>query len=127
MRTKFYLSSRFARKDELRGYAADLIDKRHSVTSTWLMLDNDDVNQYGYEARADLDDIRRSDIIINFTEAPNTVHSTGGRHVEHGYALAYDKKQLFVGPRENLFHHLPRFANCFFPDWESLLVAVPNA
>ena len=32
----------------------------------------------------------------------------GGRHVEFGLALAAGKRLCIVGPRENIFHFLPR-------------------
>lgn len=32
----------------------------------------------------------------------------GGRHVEFGVAVASCKRLVVIGPRENIFHHLPR-------------------
>jgi hypothetical protein len=48
----------------------------------------------------------RADAVIIFTEIPNTVLATGGRHVEFGLALAHGKRVFVVGPRENVFHYL---------------------
>jgi hypothetical protein len=47
-----------------------------------------------------------ADAVIIFTEIPNTVLATGGRHVEFGLALAQGKRVIVVGPRENVFHYL---------------------
>ncbi len=47
-----------------------------------------------------------ADAVIIFTEIPNTILATGGRHVEFGLALAQGKRVIIVGPRENVFHYL---------------------
>ena len=47
-----------------------------------------------------------ADTVIIFTEIPNTILATGGRHVEFGLALAQGKRVIIVGPRENVFHYL---------------------
>ena len=47
-----------------------------------------------------------ADAVIIFTEIPNTILATGGRHVEFGLALAQGKRMIIVGPRENVFHYL---------------------
>jgi len=58
-----------------------------------------------------VEDVIRADCILCFTEEP-TEHvswaARGGRHVEFGVALAMGKRLCVVGPRENIFHHLPR-------------------
>ena len=40
-----------------------------------------------------------ADAVITFTEIPNTILATGGRHVEFGLALAQAKRVIVVGPR----------------------------
>jgi len=50
-----------------------------------------------------LDDIKRADVVAVFTDAPS---STGGYHVEFGYALGLDKPIEVVGPPLNVFHAL---------------------
>ena len=51
-----------------------------------------------------------ADAVIIFTEIPNTILATGGRHVEFGLALAQGKRVIIVSPvvspRENVFHYL---------------------
>src|SRR5260370_9542714 len=57
-------------------------------------------------ARQDCEDLMAADAVIIFTEIPNTILATGGRHVEFGLALAQGKRVTIVGPRENVFHYL---------------------
>ena len=45
----------------------------------------------------------------------------GGRHVEHGYAMALGKRIVVVGPREHVFHTDP--ATEVYADWASFLTA----
>jgi hypothetical protein len=63
-----------------------------------------------------VEDVKRADCLISFTEdltVPNT--SRGGRHVEFGLALALAKLCYIVGPVENVFHEL---ADKRFMTWE---------
>ena len=57
-------------------------------------------------ARQDCEDLMAADTVIIFTEIPNTILATGGRHVEFGLALAQGKRMIIVSPRENVFHYL---------------------
>lgn len=52
------------------------------------------------EAREDLLDIHRADAMV-FLNGPST---TGGMHVEFGFALAKGKNILFVGEPSSIFH-----------------------
>src|SRR5260221_13260147 len=56
-------------------------------------------------AAEDLADIDQADAVVLFTQAGR--HFAGGRHVEAGYALGKGKRLVVVGPRENVFYHLP--------------------
>lgn len=58
-------------------------------------------------AQDDLADVRRCNVMVNFTEPPNSC-GRGGRHVEFGLAAAWGKRLIVVGYRENVFHHLPQ-------------------
>lgn len=81
----------------------------HYVTSRWIYGLHEDKNltedQY---AQQDLEDIRRADAFLLFTDAPQFATTSGGRHVETGFALANSKPIAIIGPRENIFHHLPQ-------------------
>jgi len=45
---------------------------------------------------------------MGFTEPENvnSKYKRGGRHVEFGYAIAYGKRLVIVGPLENAFYYL---------------------
>lgn len=58
-------------------------------------------------ANDDFQDVLEADCIINFTEAPRSSTTRGGRHVEFGIALALSLRIIVVGHRENIFHWLP--------------------
>ena len=56
-------------------------------------------------------------MIVSFTESPRSVSSRGGRHVEFGLGLAWNKIVVVVGPRENVFHCLSDVYQ--FDDWDT--------
>jgi hypothetical protein len=102
---RYHLAARFARRVELCRYREQLLSIGDTVTSRW--LDFPKKPKWSSEiARADCQDLMAADSVIIFTERPNTVLATGGRHVEFGLALAQDKGVIIVGPRENVFHYL---------------------
>lgn len=125
---KIYLAARYSRREELNGYRKQLESVGHVVTSTWLNGTHTQIHEgqslRGADERArfaleDLADIKKSDWVISFTEAPDAKSSRGGRHVEFGLARAFSKMCTVVGYRENVFHHLPgvilfdTFEGCF--------------
>jgi hypothetical protein len=112
---KIYLAARYSRRDEMRAVADQLRQFGHEVTSRW--LETEWVNRPDSGAAAppeyreqyaviDMEDVRASHCVISFTEAPGD-GSRGGRHVEFGLAVAWGRRLVVVGFRENLFHHLP--------------------
>lgn len=59
-------------------------------------------------ALLDLADIDHADLLIAFTAASVMSSGTsGGRHVETGYALGHGIPVVVVGEPENVFHHHP--------------------
>lgn len=66
--------------------------------------------------RRNRDDLLTADCVVSFTEAPRSSNSRGGRHVEHGMAVALGKRIVVVGHRENVFHCLPEVE--FFQAWQ---------
>ena len=129
---KIYLAARYSRRAELLEYAGELREAGHEVTSTWLQGEHQLANRYNTAgaveaatdtvpmvarpfALADYADVWAADIVVSFTEAPRSGASRGGRHVEFGLALAWNKTVLVVGPRENVFHTLPQVAQ--FDSW----------
>ena len=105
---RIYIASRYDRRFEMLGITGVLMRAGHSVTSRWIEGRGD-----GPEVAAaeDFEDVLRADCLVSFTEEPAagvTWAARGGRHVEFGLALAAGKRLCVVGPRENIFHFLPR-------------------
>lgn len=129
--TRVYLAARYSRRVELLQYRQDLELLGYTVNSRWLngthqiaddgrpigeagelLVEGTSVETPAVELRRhflreDMEDVAACDILVSFTEPPRSEHSRGGRHVEHGMALAYAKEIVIVGPRENLFHWHP--------------------
>lgn len=112
---KIYLAARYSRRDSMRLLRDELVRMGHTVTSRWLETewanrpDQSSAAPPEYRekyAEIDMEDVKAADCVINFTEAPGD-SSLGGRHVEFGLAVAWGKRLVVVGHRENLFHHLP--------------------
>jgi hypothetical protein len=117
-----YLSARFDRRAEIANYAPILLRHGFGIASSWLWDPQEPTWDGAVRAAAevDLNELDHADVLIAFTEAPNPIGgNTGGRHVELGYALAKGKRIIVVGPRENVFHHLPGIYCC-----ESLSAAI---
>lgn len=107
---KIYLCGRFGRRAELAEHAQALAEDGHEITATWLCETSAD-DQYLTSqecqgaAKLDTTDIDRSDLVLVFSEAPDSPYGRGGRHFEHGWAAAKGKEILIVGPMENVFSH----------------------
>lgn len=129
---RIYLASRYSRFPELQTYRAELEAAGHIVTSRWIngdhQIDDAGLSLQAKEAerirfaQEDRDDLLCADCVISFTEAPRSSNSRGGRHVEHGMALAVGKRVIVVGHRENVFHCLPEVE--FFRTWQEALRAI---
>ncbi len=119
-----YLTARFARKDKMATYAEDLNRLGHHVTSRWLGVEFDPSTPLSHPnwsqlAQQDIDDIRRADALICFTET-----SSGGaaRHVEFGIGFGLGKRIYIVGSVEHLFHTLPQLE--VYPEWDAMIRAM---
>ncbi|SRR6266699_3918706 len=129
---RIYLASRYSRFRELQGYRAELEAAGHTITSRWIngdhQIDDAGLSTQAKEserirfAQEDRDDLLKADWVVSFTEAPRSSNSRGGRHVEHGFALALGKRVVVVGYRENVFHCLPEIE--FFSTWEEARAAL---
>lgn len=129
-----YLAARYSRNAEMRERRDFFRRWGYEVTSRWIDRhpDDDGVPQLQSSftpevlattpdvtqpfAEVDLEDLDRADTVISFTEGPRGVGGKGGRHVEFGYAVAAGKQLVLVGPREHVFHTLPRVKQ--FDTWE---------
>ena len=114
-----YLSSRYARQEELRSYIQKFREAGHKVCSRWLTeadpaealphdLTDEAREQWGRVAERDYDDAVLCDVMVHFSEQPGTSWPGGGRNVELGIAIALGTPIVIVGPHENVFHYLPR-------------------
>lgn len=111
-----YLCARFARRVELRRYAADLERDGHTVTSAWIWIGDEASDETFLEwapddekrraAEEDYVDLCAADCLIAFTNPPGSYRG-GARHVELGLGIAMEKTVILVGPREHLMHWLP--------------------
>ena len=115
---KIYLAAQFARREELRAYAALLRGAGFETTSTWLdttnlingKMSNNSDDDNARRAVQDIVDVERADGVLFFSEDPLVGIPRGARHVEFGYALAQGKELAIIGGRENVFHWM-------LPDW----------
>jgi hypothetical protein len=106
---RIYIAARYDRRFEMLGVAAKLIRAGHDVTSRWIEGGRGG-NSELVAALEDVGELAHSDCLVTFTEQPERCvawAARGGRHVEFGIALACGKRLCVVGPRENVFHHLP--------------------
>lgn len=131
-----YLAGPYAARDRLNAFAADLRSMLVEVTASWLDETHDitpgtvdaatdlpdaDVAKH---ASDDLNDIGNADLLVLITAAvagvPNA--TSGGRHVETGFALAMPIPVLVVGEPENVFHRLGADQGVFIAkDWRDAL------
>ena len=110
-----YIAARDGRIQDARRVATILSNHNITITASWLNKDeseDQDHSAYPRIAAEDLHDIARADLFIFLSEEPTNPFGRGSRHVELGYALALGKIRVGIGPKENIFHHLPqlRFA-----------------
>lgn len=124
-----YMAAPFSLQYLINSLAGELRRAGVTVVSRW----HDPANGHGQnfadtdragmtrEALDDLADLRAADTVICFTQPPKTTYTSGGRHVEFGYALALGKTTFVVGPIENVFVNL---ANGVYGTWDELLTAL---
>lgn len=120
-RPKVYLASRYSRRAELQGYAAQLADLGLAeVPCRWLTEEHDwdggtsgeSLGKAQRYALDDIEDLERCHAVVVFTEEAGE-YRRGGSLVELGLALATGKHVVLVGPAPNVFCTLPavpRFA-----------------
>jgi hypothetical protein len=78
---RYHLAARYARRVELCGYRDQLFSIGDTVTSRWLEFRKMPSWSCGI-ARENCEDLMAADVVVVFTEMPNAVLATGGRHVE---------------------------------------------
>ena len=115
---KVYLASKYSRRLELKEHAKTFRAAGHEVICRWLdgshdVYGSDPDNDKKRWALEDLADIFNSRVIICFSESPGeTDLGKGGRHIEMGLAMAWNKTIILIGPKENMFHYLDNVFQC---------------
>ena len=109
-----YIAGRYGQREYFQEVATELTSRGMASVARWIFEDPDgdkmvaeairDPLAGSQFAKADLEDIRCSHVFLCFTTADS---STGGYHVELGYALATRLVPIIVGPPRNIFHALP--------------------
>jgi nucleoside 2-deoxyribosyltransferase len=133
-----YLAGRFDRQAEFCQYREELGRIDIEVVSRWL---NEPSNaervaagkepytdrEWGELASHDLEDVARANLVVAFTESADVGHTSGGRHVETGAALALGKPLIVVGSPENIFHRLTvknGYDVTVCADWHTSLIEI---
>lgn len=100
---KIYIAAPYPCRDEAIAVMRHLESQGHYVTSRWLKAPDELADEH---ARKDLVDVAEADLLLAINPAAFEDAGTGGRHVELGYAIAFDKQIVLVGRRSNIFHYL---------------------
>ena len=113
-----YIAGSWGTRIQLRGHAERLKQAGHVITADWLWAVEPEGawSDGGFKiAKRDLTAIDSSSLVLVSLTAPST---TGGYHVEMGYALGKYQQVWTVGPRYNGFQYL---AKRHFETWEACL------
>lgn len=138
---KTYLAAAYGRRAEIKRYADALKDERFpfrwgsrydherfEINSSW--LDKFDPAESAAEKLAwaikDMVELSGSELLIVFSNPPETDASSGGRHVETGIAIAKNIQIILIGPRENVFHYGP-WISARFDTWEDFFETIKPA
>jgi nucleoside 2-deoxyribosyltransferase len=119
--TKVYIAAPFEQREAAIALKAELVSRGVVVTSTWL-TDADSASMDALKKKGpdglfcdarlraieDFKNIDEADFFILFKlPAWHRKPTTGGHHVETGYAQAKGKPIIIFGGRENVFHYRP--------------------
>jgi nucleoside 2-deoxyribosyltransferase len=104
---KIYLAAMYSRRDEMAKIADRLKGLGFEITSNWV-YGAGEAKKDASIAIMDIRDVDRADVVISFTQPSGSFFTSGGRHVEFGYALGTGKHCIVIGERENVFHYHPR-------------------
>jgi len=120
---KVYIAAPYAGRQMVAHWIDRLTDAGHQPICRWADGTHP-VGQAGNASEAtlddrirwgmdDLEDVDNADAVIVLTaEAAGVIPAqatSGGRHIETGYAIAKNKIVVLVGEPENIFHWLPDF------------------
>jgi len=100
-----YIASRFRNKSGVKQLTAKFLTAKPPIHAIQSWPDEPEDNRPGFSAKCDLEEIQSADAVIVWTEDCELV--PGGMHFEAGYALGLGKRVIQIGPRVNIFYHLP--------------------
>ena len=100
---KVYIAGRWSKKGEIAVFANKVKELGYLITARWLAAGDEKNGPISWKdyAKRDEQDIYDADIFILFTETDPPERNS--RLVELGYALAYAKEVIIVGPIETIF------------------------
>ena len=105
---RVFVAGSYSAITEARAAEQDLLQRGHTVTSSWLHEPFDSfTSDWQRRATAEIDraDIERSDVVVILTGKEST---SGGFHIELGMALALRLPVYLLGPRpDNIYYLLP--------------------
>jgi hypothetical protein len=122
---KIYVAGYLENTERMRHVRSLLQSHGFIVTSRWIDEGDDqakrrlevwegkideDPEKFAFFARRDLADIDEARFVVFFSAGDGRM-SSGGRHIEMGYALAKGYPVVIIGPRENVFQALPYFGH----------------
>lgn len=108
---KVYIAASFKNREGAKAWKDGLEAKGMTITSRWIENHLEDLDpltdvQRAQEAVHDLEDIDAADVLL-FLNTPEIPSTSGGQHLEMGYALAKGKPVYLVGPQTSVFHFHP--------------------
>jgi hypothetical protein len=106
--SKIYLSAAFSRRTEMAGIAYKLRFMGHEIVSRWV---SEDQSSLLCVALMDMSDLKKADTVIvfadscYFTDAETLTRRllSCARMSELGVAIAYGKRLIVVGSKQNVF------------------------
>lgn len=119
--SNIYVAAKYQRRFDLRELAEHLMAQGHDVTAQWLW-DGEEGKPIEEAAAMDVDDVRRSDVLVFVGEPQFSENRGGGRWFEFGMAHALGKRCVAVLDMESGkggHDHLPE-------GHESVFTALPD-
>jgi nucleoside 2-deoxyribosyltransferase len=115
---KVYIAARIEDREQAEGIKKELEGHGVEVTAAWIRIEgelkleeipDEKVREEERQKRLqmDLDQVKDADALVLYKPLSAHRNTTGGHHVETGYALAFGKPVFLIGTRENIFHWHP--------------------
>lgn len=102
---RVYIASRFLNRDAVAALTLKLATAKRPWHCIQTWHNESELSDPSENAMRDLREIDSADIVLVLTM--NCENVPGGMHFEAGYACAKEKCIIVVGPKVNIFYHLP--------------------